>query len=293
MKPAPTISYNRGLFYVVLSAVFFSIAGVLIKYVPWNPISINGARCLFAIAIMYAYLRSTGRRFHVNKQILWGAALNFLLLETFVAANKFTTAANAIVLQFITPVWVIVLCWVFFKIRPRRSALIACGVVLVGIVLFFVDDLSFGNILGNVLAIISGIAYAGVFLLKKAPECDFECAAILGFIACFAVGIPFYLHETVLTPQIFLALAALGIVQLGLAFLFLSKGLDVVSPVTAALTSTIEPVLNPILVAVTIGEVIGPLSIFSAVLVIGASTVYNIYSEKRGQDGEENPGDPE
>lgn len=293
MRPAPTISYNRGLFYVLLSAIFFSIAGVLIKYVPWNPISINGSRCLFAIVIMYVYLRSSGRRFHVNKQIVLGAALNLLLLETFVAANKFTTAANAIVLQFITPVWVIVLCWILFKARPRRSAIVTCLVVLIGIVLFFVDDLSLGNIVGNILAIVSGVAYAGVFLLKKAPECDFECAAILGFAACFLVGIPFYMQETAFSPQIFLALAALGIVQLGLAYYFLSKGLDVVSPVTAALTSTIEPVLNPILVALTIGEVIGPLSIFGAVLVIGASTAYNIYSEKTGVDGEEDEEIPE
>lgn len=290
MRPAPTISYNRGLFYVLLSAVFFSIAGVLIKYVPWNPLSINGARCVFAIVIVYAYLRASGRRFHVNRQILFGAALNFLVLETFVAATKLTTAANAIVLQFSEPVWVILLCWVIFKARPRKSAVICCIVVLVGITLFFVDDLRAGSVIGNVLAIVSGMAYAGVFLLKQAPECDFECAAILGFAACFVVGIPFYVQETVFTPQILLAIAALGIVQLGLAFFFLSKGLDVVSPVTASLTSTIEPVLNPILVALAIGEVIGPLSIFSAVLVIGASTVYNVYSERTGQDGEEDLG---
>lgn len=287
MKPAPTISYNRGLLYVVLSAVCFSIAGVLIKYVPWSALSINGVRSVFAIIPMYFYLRSTGRRFHINKQIVWGAALNFAMLQTFVGANKLTTAANAIVLQFSEPVWVIVLCWIIFKARPRKSAVLTCGVVLIGIVLFFVDDLSAGNVIGNILAIVSGIVYAGVFLLKQAPECDFECAAILGFAACAVFGIPFYVQETAFTPDVFIALAVLGVVQLGLAYVFLSKGLDVVSPVTASLTSTIEPVLNPILVAIVLGEIIGPLSIFGAVLVIGASTAYNVYSEETGTDGEE------
>lgn len=289
MKPAPTLSYNRGLFYVILSAISFSIAGVLIKYVPWNPISINGARCVFAIVVMYIYLRASGRRFHLNKQIVMGAALNFVMLETFVAATKLTTAGNAIVLQFTEPVWVILLSWILFKARPRRSAIVTCIVVLLGILLFFIDDLNVGNVVGNGLAILSGIAYAGVFLIKHAPRSDFECSAILGFSACVVVGIPFYTQETTFTPQIFIALAALGIVQLGLSYFFLSKGLDVVSPVTASLTSTIEPVLNPILVAVTIGEIIGPLSIFGAVLVIGASTAYNVYSEEKGQDGEDDP----
>ena len=277
-----TVSHRRGLAYVLISAVCFSLAGVLIKVIPWNPISINGARCSFAIIPMYLYLRATGRRFHVNKQIIGGAILDFAMLETFVIANKLTTAANAIVLQFTEPVWVILLAWIIFRSRPRTSAVAASIVVIAGIVCFFLDSLSAGGVLGNVLAIASGLAYAGVFLLKESPKCDFECAAILGFAACFVVGIPFYAQETVFSLDILLAIMALGIAQLGLAYFFLSKGLDVVSPVTASLTSTIEPLLNPILVAIVVGETIGPLSIFGAVLVIGAATAYNVYAARSG-----------
>lgn len=276
------ISHRRGLAYVLISAVCFSLAGVLIKIVPWNPVSINGARCIFAIIPMYLYLRATDRRFHVNKQIIGGAVLDFAMLETFVIANKLTTAANAIVLQFTEPVWVILLAWIIFRSRPRTSAVAASIVVIAGIVCFFLDSLSAGGVLGNVLAIASGLAYAGVFLLKESPKCDFECAAILGFAACFVVGIPFYAQETVFSLDILLAIMALGIAQLGLAYFFLSKGLDVVSPVTASLTSTIEPLLNPILVAIVVGETIGPLSIFGAVLVIGAATAYNVYAARSG-----------
>lgn len=277
-----TVSHRRGLAYVLISAVCFSLAGVLIKVIPWNPISINGARCIFAIIPMYLYLRATGRRFHVNKQIIGGAILDFAMLETFVIANKLTTAANAIVLQFTEPVWVILLAWIIFRSRPRTSAVAASIVVIAGIVCFFLDSLSAGGVLGNVLAIASGLAYAGVFLLKESPKCDFECAAILGFAACFVVGIPFYAQETVFSLDILLAIMALGIAQLGLAYFFLSKGLDVVSPVTASLTSTIEPLLNPILVAIVVGETIGPVSIFGAVLVIGAATAYNVYAARSG-----------
>lgn len=277
-----TISHRRGLAYVLISAVCFSLAGVLIKIVPWNPVSINGARCIFAIIPMYLYLRATGRRFHVNKQIIGGAVLDFAMLETFVIANKLTTAANAIVLQFTEPVWVILLAWIIFRSRPRASAVAASIVVIAGIVCFFLDSLSAGGVLGNILAIVSGLAYAGVFLLKESPKCDFECAAILGFAACFVVGIPFYAQETVFSLNILLAIMALGIAQLGLAYFFLSKGLDVVSPVTASLTSTIEPLLNPILVAIVVGETIGPVSIFGAVLVIGAATAYNVYAARSG-----------
>lgn len=260
----------------------FSLAGVLIKVIPWNPISINGARCIFAIIPMYLYLHATGRRFHVNKQIIGGAVLDFAMLETFVIANKLTTAANAIVLQFTEPIWVILLAWIIFRSRPRRSAVVASFVVIAGIACFFYDSLNAGGMLGNILAIVSGVAYAGVFLLKESPECDFECAAILGFAACFVAGIPFYPQETLFTPEILVTIVVLGVVQLGFAYFFLSKGLDVVSPVTASLTSTIEPLLNPILVAIVVGETIGPISIFGAVLVVGAATAYNVYAARTG-----------
>ena len=276
------ISHRRGLAYVLISAVCFSLAGVLIKVIPWNPISINGARCIFAIVPMYLYLRATGRRFHVNKQIIGGAVLDFAMLETFVIANKLTTAANAIVLQFTEPIWVILLAWIIFRSRPRRSAVVASFVVIAGIACFFYDSLNAGGMLGNVLAIVSGVAYAGVFLLKESPKCDFECAAILGFAACFVAGIPFYPQETLFTPEILVTIVVLGVVQLGLAYFFLSKGLDVVSPMTASLPSTIEPLLNPILVAIVVGEFIGPISIFGAVLVIGAATAYNVYAARTG-----------
>ena len=79
-----------------------------------------------------------------------------------------------------------------------------------------------------------------------------------------------------------MTIVVLGVVQLGFAYFFLSKGLDVVSPVTASLTSTIEPLLNPILVAIVVGETIGPISIFGAVLVVGAATAYNVYAARTG-----------
>ena len=75
-------------------------------------------------------------------------------------------------------------------------------------------------------------------------------------------------------------LVYLGVVQFGLSYVFLSRGLDAVSPVTASLTSTIEPILNPILVAVFYGETIGATAVIGALLVVGSATVYNVRQAK-------------
>lgn len=271
-----------GYVYVLLSAICFALAGVLIKSIDWNALSISGGRSIFAAVVLYAYLRSQGKRLVLNGPTAVGALINFVMLQTFVVANKLTTAANAIVLQFTMPVWLIIVMVLFMRERPRRAAVGACAVIFVGIVCFFFDDLSFSGMLGNVIAVVSGMAYAGVFLLKRMPGCDFESAAVLSFLACAICGVPTVLQEVDFSVTTVLAVVVLGVVQVGLAYVFLSKGLDRVSPVAAALLSTIEPILNPILVALVVGEAVGPMSLVGAVLVIGGATAYNVYDARTG-----------
>lgn len=273
-----------GYVYVLLSAICFALAGVLIKSIDWNALSISGARSILAAGVLYAFLRAQGKRMVLNGPTFVGTLINFVMLQTFVIANKLTTAANAIVLQFTMPVWLILIMWVFMHERPRRAALATCAVIFAGIVCFFFDDLTPDGFFGNVIAIVSGIAYAGVFLLKRMPGCDFESAAILSFLACAACGVPTLLQETDFSLPTMAAVVVLGVVQVGCAYIFLSLGLDHVSPVAAALLSTIEPILNPIIVALVIGETIGPLSLFGAALVIGGATAYNVYDAKTAQE---------
>jgi drug/metabolite transporter (DMT)-like permease len=276
-KGAATRENVKGVVYVFLSAVCFALAGVLIKSIDWNALSVSGGRSIFAAAVLYVYLRIQGKRLVLNRAVAIGAAVNFIMLQTFVIANKMTTAANAIVLQFTMPAWIIIILWVFFGEKPRRSALVACITIFVGIVCFFFDQISPEGLVGNIVAVVSGIAYAGVFLIKRFPECDFESAAILSFIACAICGMPSLVQETDFAPTTLAAVVVLGVVQVGFAYIFLSKGLDSVSPVAAALISTIEPILNPLLVAAFVGETVGPLSLVGAVLVIVAAAAYNVH----------------
>lgn len=270
----------KGIAYVLASAICFALAGVLIKAIDWSALAVSGGRSFFAAIVLYIFLRTQGKHMQVNGPIVAGAAINFVMLQTFVIANKLTTAANAIVLQFTMPAWLILLMWLFFRERPTRSSVVACIAIFAGMICFFFDQLSPDGIWGNIIAIISGIAYAGVFLIKRIPGCDFECAAILSFAACAICGIPDLVHETDFAPTTLAAVVALGVVQVGLAYVFLSKGLDTVDPVAASLISTIEPILNPLLVAIFIGELIGPLAFVGALLVIGSATAYNVHEAR-------------
>ena len=200
---------------------------------------------------------------------------------TFVCATKMTSAANAIILQFTHPVFLILILWIFYHKRPDKRAILTCIIALIGIVCFFFDKITSGGMLGNLLAIISGLSYAIMFQMKKMKGGDFESSLVISYILAFIIGLPTAVHETIHTPSIWLVIVLLGAVQTGLATICLSRGLDAVSPVTAALTSGVEPILNPVLAAIICGETIGPMSIAGGVLVIGSVLAYSLSQIKR------------
>jgi len=266
----------KGTIYVLLSAIFFSLGGLLIKLIPWSSITIQGVRSIFSSLVIGGYMFLTGRKFVFNKSVLFGAICNMAMAFTFVMATKMTTAANAIVLQFTEPIFVILLLWMLYKKRPGKDAVIACLFVFAGILCFFFESLTAGGMAGNLLAIFSGFSYALVFLMKKFPGADFESSILLSNVMSVLIGIPSFIKETNHSATVWGCIIFLGTLQCGFSYVFLSKGLDFVSPVTASLTSTIEPILNPILVAVFYNEAIGKMAIIGALLVIGSATVYNV-----------------
>ncbi|MFR3436666.1 MAG: DMT family transporter, partial [Coprococcus sp.] len=219
--------------------------------------------------------------FRLNQSVIFGGICSASMSITFVCATKMTSAANAIILQFTHPVFLILILWIFYHKRPDKRAILTCIIALIGIVCFFFDKITSGGMLGNLLAIISGLSYAIMFQMKKMKGGDFESSLVISYILAFIIGLPTAMHETIHTPSIWMVIVLLGAVQTGLATICLSRGLDAVSPVTAALTSGIEPILNPVLAAIICGETIGPMSIAGGILVIGSVLAYSLSQIKR------------
>lgn len=270
-----------GTVYISLAAILFSIGGLCIKMIPWGALAINGLRNLISVLIIGIYLWKTGHRIVLTPAVIFGALCMTGTSTLFVLANKLTTAANAIVLQFTAPVFVILLTWLFFKKKPNRLDVIASLVVIIGIVCFFVDGLSTGNVLGDVLAVVSGVSYAGVFMMNSFKGSDSLSSILIGQLLSVLIGIWFVFGETDFSITPLLCILLLGVFQLGLSYICMAKGLERTNAVTASLTSAIEPILNPVWVAVFWHEMINPLAILGAALVIGAVVGYNWLRAKK------------
>ncbi len=267
---------QRGTLYVFIAAVLYSIGGLCMKFIPWSGMAVNGGRTAIAALVVGAYLVITRHRPRINRWIFLGAMCVFFAHTLFAIANKMTTATNAIVLQFTAPIFVILFSIYCFHKRPSRLDLAACAAVMGGILFFFVDKISAGEMLGNVIALLSGVAYAGVFLLREMPNSDAISSVFWGDVISAAAGLPFMLLETEFTPTAMTSLVALGVFQVAIAYILMTEGLKTTPPVTASLVSGIEPVLNPILVAVFYGEDVSLMAFIGAVIVVVSVVIYNV-----------------
>ena len=279
---------NRSVLFVFLASVCFSTGGLFIKLVPWNALAINGARNLIGALVIGSYLLITRRRIVFSRRVLIGALSMIGVTTFFGLANKMTTAANTIVLQFTAPVFVIIFMAVLYRQKPGKVDLAVCFLVLLGVVLFFVDGIQAGNLAGNLLAVLSGVCYAGVFMMNTGKNADAISSCFLGQLAAGVILTPLCFRETDFSAPVLLSVAALGAVQVGGAYILFSIGIKHIPAVTASLLTGLEPIMNPLWVAVFYRETLSALSVVGAVIVVASILLYNVRLARAGNGaGEE------
>lgn len=270
-----------GALQVALGAIFWSFAGVLGKWLPWNALTINGLRSLVAAVLMGLSRRSFKVR--LTRGNVLGALGVMLTSILYMAAMKLTTSANAIVLQYAAPAFVILFCYLFYGQRPTRRDVITAVLIMLGVVLCFVDKLGGGRLMGNVLAILSAVTFALVFFCARMPGADPRDYSYLGMVFCapFALNAGFDPSVTA-NPVHWLTAVALGFCLAG-GYFFISKSMSNVSPVSAALLSNLEPILNPVWAFLLVGERPGRLTVIGAAIVLAAATVYALLPAREGE----------
>ena len=266
--------------YVFLSSVLFATGGLFFKIIPWDALAIGSARSILAGAALLVLLLIRLHRFRINRTVLITAGAISVTNTLYAMANKLTTAGNTIVLQFTMPVFVILIMLLFFGQRPSRLEIGTCVVTLIGIALFFLDSLSAGNLLGNLLALLSGLAYGVFFVWNSREDSEPFTSILISYLIAGLIGLPALLKtDFAATPgPVWLAVLGLGLLQQAAGHLLFALGIKRTPAVTASLISGIEPILNPVLVAIFYHEMLSPLSLFAAFLVLSAILFYNVRS---------------
>jgi len=269
----------KGPFLIAVTAILWSFGGLLIKLIPWDAMTIVGMRAAFAAVIMAVYMKKPRITFSLPV-ILGGLCMSGTTI-LFIFANKLTTSANAIILQYTAPVFVLVFSVLFLKKRIKALDIAAVLIVFAGIALFFFDQLGDGNVLGIILACFSGITFSGVFIINKMPKSKPEEAILLGHIINVVAAIPFIAANITFEFVPWLSISLLGIFQLGLAYVLFSIGIKKTPAVSASLIATLEPLLNPVWVLLLTGEKPGIWALIGGIIVIATLVVYSVVSAKQ------------
>lgn len=270
---------------LLLAALCWSFGGVLLKWVDWPPFAVGGGRGLIAAVFLLLVM---GRDFRLR----WGLLPILTALAytgctiLFAAANKLTTAANAILLQYTAPVYVALLGAWLLREKPRAADWATMGVVFVGMAIFLFDGLRFNDLAGILLAIASGVSFALMIVLLRLQRDDQPLGSIiLGNLLAFAIGLPFMIGQPLPDARGLLALLLLGVVQLGLAYTLYAKAIRHVTALEAVLIPVIEPILNPIWVMLLIGERPSGLALLGGAIVLGAVTWRSIGTLRQRAEG--------
>lgn len=274
---------------VVASAILFSTGGAAIKaasLTSWQVASFrSGVAALAVLTLLPA-----ARRW--NKRILLVALFYALTLVGFVIANKLTTAANAIFLQATAPLYLLVASPLLLRepVTSRDVALVA--VIGAGMALFLTagdpasrtaPDPMRGNLIGAATGICFACTIGGFrWVQKHAASGDAGMAAVgAGNVLAFAIALGPALPVERVTNADALVVLYLGIFQIGLAYLLLTRGVRGMPALKSSLLLLAEPALNPVWAGLVHGEWPSLQSMAGGALILGATAAQLLWRDPR------------
>lgn len=287
--PAPTWEARRrrqGVLLLLVAAVLWSFAGVLVKSIALSPYAIAGTRSLVALPLIALFALRRGRIRWSWSHLAGGLAYTAVVI-LFVLATKMTTAANAILLQYTAPVYVALFSARLVRERVRAFDWVTILIALAGMGLFFCDKLTADGMLGNLLALVSAVAFAALTLLMRRQKgIDPLGSIVLGNLLTAVICAPAVLHAVPLAHEWGL-LVLMGIFQLGLSYLCFSLALERVTALEGIMIPVLEPILNPVWTFLFVGEVPGRWAIPGGLLVIAAVTTRSLHElfSAKGREG--------
>jgi drug/metabolite transporter, DME family len=258
---------RRARLCILGAAVLWSLAGVFIKTLALDPLAIVFYRSLFAALFFAPLVKSSSWKFPLP--LLVSAVSYTAAVSAFVAANKLTSAANAIVLQYTAPIFVFIFARVLFGERISRVNLLALAACTLGVAIIYVGSGGERDVQGVGVALFSGLCFASYMTnLRFLKDIDARWLTFANNVACSLLLLPWVAGALAIDTSDAAVLLVMGIIQLGIPYFLFSKGLERIPLQEAALIVLVEPVLNPIWVAAVYGEKPAPATLMGGALIL-------------------------
>lgn len=264
--------HRKGILAVVIAALLWSTGGIFIKLITLNALQLSCLRSVFAAIVFVVLFKK--KLLEVNGFTFINATFYSAILILFVIATKMTTAANAIFLQYTAPIYVLIFEPLINKTKYEFINIVTIIFCFLGMFLFFAGELSPGHFQGNIIALLSGLAFAAflIGMRKNKPEYQFS-SIFYGNVLIIFVCLPSLFSVETIRLNDFAMIAFLGIFQIGIPYVFFSYGLKRVYAIEASLISMIEPVLNPVWVLIGYGEMPAFLAVIGGIIIVSVISI--------------------
>lgn len=277
---------NKSVLLIFLAAVLWSTGGVFIKATSLDAFQTSFWRSLFASLAILILIRP--KKLLLDSTTVIASIAYMATLILFVLGTKLTTAANAILLQYTAPIYILVLAHWILNEKITRIGIITVALCVVGMAIFFLDKLSPKGVIGNLSALCSGIAFALMTVfLRKNKGGEPVSAILLGnvWIVASCAAMIFVQHQTLeafrLTPQDALMTGYLGIFQIAIPYILFVHAIQHIPALEASLLSMLEPILNPIWVMLFVGEFPSLNAVIGGSVIIGAVALQNVVAARQ------------
>ena len=275
---------------VLLAVLLWSTGGLFIKMTTLDAFAVNAGRSFLAAITVAIFTYKKGLK--LDKFTLLSAFLYAGTLSCFVYANKQTTAANAIFLQYTAPIYILILSPFILKEKFRYADLITVVVCVAGMSLFFLESPSAANPLatnvfaGNIAALLSGVFFGLYFIFLRHPRslanANPALSVFYGNILVVLFMIPLLAQNPPApTGSDVSAVLFLGIFQIGVAYILFTKGVaEGVRSLDASIIGFVEPLLNPVWVFLFAGEKPSNWAIIGGAIIIAAFAAHTLYNNR-------------
>lgn len=277
--------------YILVGALLFSTGGVAIKLSSMTGWQVAGLRTAVAAVCLLVMLPATRRGFTWRTVLVGVPYAATLVLYTL--ANKETTAANAIFLQDTAPLYLLLLGPWLLGERVLRSDLMFLLALAGGAALIFAavaEPLASAPrpVLGNAFGIASGVTWAlallGMRWIAARPLTSRE-HPLTAIVAACLMAFAFSAYDAFPIEGAraldWWLVVYLGAIQIGLAYVFITRGMRDVPALETSLLLLVEPVLSPVWAWLVLAETPPPLALAGGAVILSATAVHSLTRSDR------------
>ena len=270
---------NFAVLLLILTGIIWSTGGFIIKLIPWSPLAIAGIRSGVAFIVLYFY--DMPKSISFSNYTILGSCFYTMMVICFVIANKMTSSGNVILIQYAAPIYVALFSFYFLQEKSSKIDWGAIVIIFFGLVFFFYDEISMNEYHGKVLALLSGVGFAGLTIcMRKQKNRNPLHSVLIGNIFTFIACSPFYFNGIINKVDYWSLIFFLGLFQLGVSYIIYSIAIRYVTALDAIIYPVIEPIFNPVLAYFIIGETMPINSIIGGIFVLAGVTGRDFFRDK-------------